>query len=333
MKRARTTGLLLLALTALPATPAGARLNVVATTEHLAGIARTVGGDRIDVTYLARGAEDPHAVQPKPSFAARLNRADLLIVNGQGLEAAWLPSVIAASTNSRVQERKPGYLDASAGASLITYDPSELHVPVLFNAVLAINTLFAKRGQEVALGNNHHYWLDPANGDAIGKAIAERLALLDPRNADLYRANFVRFSDGLPGRLAEWDALMKPFEGTGIVAYHRSWTYLARRHGLKVVGYVEPREPIVLGPTNLYNPPDRAERDALVTLMAERRVRLVLTERYQDLRLADEIAGRAGARLLVLPSSISASEGIDDYVQLFDHIYRELVRALERSGG
>jgi zinc transport system substrate-binding protein len=331
--RGWSTALLMLGSIAFGSATAEAGLNVVATTEHYAAIARIVGGDRVHVAYLAKGYQDPRAVEPRASFSVPLNRADVLIVNGQGLEAAWLPTVLTDSTNARLREGKPGYLDASQGAHLIAYDPKELESPFFVKALVAVQAVFGASTSEIRLGNNPYYWLDPANGDSIAKAIVERLALLDLDNADFYRANYARFTAQLQAKLRRWDALMQPFAGAEIVGYRRSWAYVAHRHGLKILGYVEPKVPLVLAPTNLYNPPDREEQAALIAKMRQSRVKLLVAETYDDQALAERIASQAGARLLVLPSSVSQRDGIADYFQLFERIYQELSQALRASGG
>src|SRR6266540_6069991 len=178
-------------------------------------------------------------------MAVQLSGHRLLIVNGQGLEEAWLPTVLSDSTNARLREGKPGYLDASQGATLLPYDPKEVESPFLVKALVALNAVFGKGSEDLTLGNNPYYWLDPANGEAIARAISERLALLDLPHAEFYGANYARFASRLRERLQTWDAMMRPFEGREIVSYRRSWTYLARRHGLRVLDYVEPKEPLV----------------------------------------------------------------------------------------
>ena len=320
--------LLLVGLVALVPAWAEAKLSVVATTEHYAAVARMVGGDRISVAYLAKGSQDPHAILPKRSFSVPLNRADLLIVNGQGLETAWLPTVLTECTNNRIREGKPGYLDASTGATLIPYDPAELKASVLVRTLVTLQSLVVPKPAEVEAANNHHYWLDPANGIAIAKAILDRLVRLDPPNAMVFQANYERFTAKLKEKLIGWDAQMKPFEGTEIVSYHRSWTYLARRHGLKIVAYVEPTEPLVLSVTNVSNPPDRDEKAALIAKMTQSRVKLIVAESYQDQALLQEIARATGAAVLTLPASVSQADGADDYFALFDQIYRKLSQAL-----
>jgi ABC-type Zn uptake system ZnuABC Zn-binding protein ZnuA len=287
MRRGWRSVLLLMSMIALSWARAEAGLNVVATTEHSAAIVKIVGGDRLAVAYLGRGDQDPRAIEPKSSFLVSLNRADLLIVNGQGLEAAWLPTVLSDSTNARLREGKPGYLDASQGAKLLPYDPKEVESPFPVKALVALNAVFGKGSEDLRLGNNPYYWLDPANGEAIARTMSERLALLDLSNAEFYHANYERFASRLRERLRAWDAVMKSFEGMEIVSYRRSWTYLARRHGLKVLDYVEPKEPLVLGPTNLYNPPDRDEKSLLIAKMRQNHIKLLVAETYQDQALRE----------------------------------------------
>jgi zinc/manganese transport system substrate-binding protein len=323
--------LLLVGLTALVHARAEAKMNVVATTEHEAAIARVVGGDRINVAYLARGTQDPHSIVPKRSFSVSLNRADLLIANGQGLETAWLPTALAECTNGRIREGKPGYLDASIGAALIPYDPGDVKAPPLIRGLVALQSLVVPNPPDLKAGYNHHYWLDPANGDSTAKAILDKLVLLDPTNATVFQANYERFAAKLKGKLDEWDARMKPFEGMEIVSYHRSWTYLARRHGLKIVGYVEPSEPLLPSSTNLENPPDRDEKAVLIARMAQSRVKLVVAESYQDQALLKEIAQAAGAFVAILPASVSHADGLDDYFTFFDQVYSVLAQALNAA--
>jgi zinc/manganese transport system substrate-binding protein len=327
----RTTLLLLVALLAGAAAPVEAKLNVVATTETHAAIARVVGGDRVSVTYLIKGSQDPHGILPKRSFSVLLNRADLLIVNGQGLETAWLPTALAESTNSKIREGKSGYLDASTGATLIANDAADVKASVLLRVLFAVQSAVVSRDTQIPLGNNHHYALDPSNGLTTAQAILDKLVLLDRTNAVVFQENYDRFASKLTAKLAEWDSQLKPYAGMEIVSVHRSWTYLARRHGLQILAYVEPPEPLVLAVDNVDNPPDRDEKAELVARMARRGVKLIVTESYQNQAMLREIARKANASVLVLPSSVCQAEGIDDYFALFDRIYESLTRALRTA--
>jgi zinc/manganese transport system substrate-binding protein len=313
---------------ALGTLQAEARLRVVATTEHVAALAQVVGGDRIEVVALAQGHQDPHVIVPKPSFTALLNRADMLIVNGQGLEDAWLPVVLAASTNNRLMPGKPGYVDASQGARLIPYAAEDLERPLFLHAVLGVAAVLGATPAEQPSTANHHYWLDPANGESMAQAITARLELLDSGNASFYQANYAAFAARLQDKVAIWDTMMRPYAGTKLASYHRSWTYLANRHGFEIVGYVEPKEPLVPGPTTVSRPPGRTALAAVVSRMHQQQAKLLLVEMYYDRAVAEQVARDAGARLLWLPASVSQHDGIDDYFQLFERVYQQLLLVL-----
>ena len=137
----------------LASSPLGAqsKLNVIATTEDLAAIAREVGGDHITVDSIAKGYQDPHFVEAKPSFILKLQKADVLILVGRELEIGWLPPLIQQSRNSKIQAGGPGYLDASLQAQI-------LEVPT--------GTVTRAEGDVHPLGNPH-YWMDPENGKII----------------------------------------------------------------------------------------------------------------------------------------------------------------------
>src|SRR5262245_11681988 len=107
-----------LALAPLPADAQG-KLNVMTTTEDLAAIAREVAGDRATIESMARGHQDPHYVEPKPSFILKLQKADVLVVVGRELEIGWLPPLIQQSRNAKIQVGAEGYLDASAHAEIL----------------------------------------------------------------------------------------------------------------------------------------------------------------------------------------------------------------------
>src|SRR6187551_1722762 len=157
-----------LALVALlfAAEPAHAqgKLNVMTTTEDLAAIAREVGGDHITVESMARGYQDPHFVEAKPSFILKLQKADLLVAVGKDLEIGWLPPLIQQSRNAKIQVGGAGYLDASQRAAILDIPTGEITRAM---------------GDVHPLGNPH-YWLDPENGKKIAQEIAEKLSQLRP---------------------------------------------------------------------------------------------------------------------------------------------------------
>src|SRR6188474_3647963 len=112
-------GVLAISMVTVTPAQAQAKLNVITTTEDLAAIAREVGGDRATVESIARGYQDPHFVEAKPSFILKLQKADVLILVGRELEIGWLPPLIQQSRNSKIQAGGPGYLDASLQAQIL----------------------------------------------------------------------------------------------------------------------------------------------------------------------------------------------------------------------
>ena len=300
-----TAGLCLWVLAAAPAA-AASKLRIIATTEDLAALAREVGGDRVQVDVIARGYQDPHFVDPKPSFILKLSRADLLIFVGLQLEVGWLPPLITQSRNRRVQVGAPGYMDVSQ-----------------YNQILDIPTGIITRamGDVHPLGNPH-YWLDPENGRRSARAIQARLAQLRPEDAAYFQQRFEDFSRRLAEAEKRWDQQMAPYRGTQVVSYHRSWPNFIKRFGLEVVGYVEPKPSI---------PPTPQHTLALINQMRRDNIKLILVEPYFDLKTPESIARATGAEVLVLLPSVGGEREVTDYFKLFDYDIGLLTAALDRT--
>ena len=215
----RTRAAVRVALLAPVAARAQGKLNVVTTTEDLASIAREVGGDEITVEALARGYQDPHFVEAKPSFILKLQKADLLIVVGRELEIGWLPPLIQQSRNAKIQPGAPGYLDASLQAR----DPRHPR-PARSRARWATCTRSATRTTG---------WIR-RTASASRKAIADKLSELRPNDAPYFAAAARRLHERLDEAEKRWLAQMAPYKGTKVVTYHRSLPNFAERFGLDV---------------------------------------------------------------------------------------------------
>ena len=283
------------------------KLNVVTTTEDLAAITREVGGDRIAVESMARGYQDPHFVEAKPSFILKLQKADLLIAVGRDLEIGWLPPLVQQSRNSKIQPGAQGYLDASAGARILEIPTGQI----------------TRAMGDVHPQGNPHYWLDPENGKSIAREVAEKLGQLRPSD----RAYFDQRANDFSARLTEagkrWMAMMAPYKGTKVVTYHRSYSNFAERFGLDVIGYVEPRPGI---------PPTPQHTLDLINEMKRQGVKLVLVEPYFDLKTPNSIGRETGAKVLVLPPSVGGVKETPDYFKLFDYDVNLLAGALKAAG-
>jgi zinc/manganese transport system substrate-binding protein len=284
------------------------KLNVVASTEDLASIAREVGGDRITVEAIARGYQDPHFVEAKPSFILRLQRADLLIVVGRDLEIGWLPPLINQSRNAKVQPGGQGYLDASTQVRILD---------------LPTGQVTRAMGDVHPLGNPH-YWLDPENGKMIARSIAAKFSELRPNDRAAFEQRLADFTTRLDAAEKRWLAQLAPYKGAKLATYHRSYSNFADRFGLEVMGYVEPRPGI---------PPTPQHTLDLIGEMKRQNVKVVLVEPYFDLKTPNSIGRETGAQVLVLPPSVGGVKEITDYFKLFDYDVNLLATALKQATG
>ncbi len=301
----RVIGVLVLAVAsvAVGAGPAHAKLRVVTSIETLADFTRQVGGDRVDVTALARGYQDPHFIDAKPSLVLALNRADALVYVGLDLEIGWLPPLVQQSRNPRIQRGQPGNIDASTAIK-----PEDIpNVPA--NQLRALGDIHP-------LGNPH-YWLPPDNARAVARLVAQRLTALDAAGADAYRIALAAFEQRLDAKQKEWAKTAAPLRGTRVVTYHKSWSYVARWLGLQEMGYVEPKPG---------TPPTANHTAQLIELMKKSNVRLVVVESFYPSGLARFVAENAHARLVAAPSDVGAAPAIKSYFDLVDAVLAALSR-------
>jgi zinc/manganese transport system substrate-binding protein len=298
--------LLLGALFVLPPGAEAKKLNVVTSTTDMAALAQEVGGDKVSVEAIARGYQDPHFVEAKPSFLLKLRQADLLISVGLQLEIGWLPPLITQSGNARIQVGAPGYLDASQFAEI-------LEIPQ--------GTVTRAEGDVHPLGNPH-YWLDPDNGRRIARGIAGKLSEMDAGDAGYFQQRFQDFDKRLSAAEQKWDAEMKPYRGRKVVTYHRSFPNFAKHFGLDVIGYVEPRPGI---------PPTPSHTLDLIRLMKRENCKVVLVEPYFDLKTPQSIGRETGAQVVVYLPSVGGEKGVDDYFKLFDYDIDLLIKALKAT--
>lgn len=279
---------------------AHAGLKVVATTQDLAAITQAVGGQNVSVDYVVRGDLDPHFIDAKPSYMVKMAAADLVVCVGLDLEVGWLPSLVSGSRNPRVQPGQPGYLDASAAIRAID-------VPT--------GSIDRSRGDLHPLGNPH-YWLDPENGRLVARLVETRLIQLDPLHAVDYQSNLASFESKLSSKQAEWASRLAPLNGAKLIAYHSTYNYFARRYGIVMVGYVEPKPGI---------PPTPQHTLELAAQAKAAGVTKILVEPFHSEDDVKAVATATGAGAVTVPTSVGAERGIADYFGLFDAIVKVLV--------
>jgi zinc/manganese transport system substrate-binding protein len=284
---------------------AAGKLNVITSTQDIASIAAEIGGDRITVESIAKGYQDPHFVEPKPSFILKLQKADLLAVVGLQLEIGWLPPLITQSRNSKIQEGNPGYLDMSQ-----------------FCQVLEIPTTQVTRamGDVHPLGNPH-YWLNPKNGRRMAKALANKFSELRPADQAHFAERDADFEKRLTEGEKRWDAQMAPYKGRKVITYHRSWPNFCERFGLVVVDYVEPKPGI---------PPTPRHTLDVINTMKRDNIKLILVEPYFDIRTPNSIARAVDGSVAFLMPSVGGVKEITDYFKLFDYDINLLVSLFEK---
>ena len=313
MNRVLSRAVCLLAVAAMgamtivsPSIAAAKKLNIVTATTDLASLAHEVGGDKINVESIAKGYQDPHFVEAKPSFLLKLRQADLLVVVGLQLEIGWLPPLIAQSGNSRIQVGANGYLDASQFAEI-------LEIPQ--------GSITRAMGDVHPLGNPH-YWLDPDNGRRVARGIAGKLGEMDPEDAAYFQQRFQDFDRRLSEADKRWLADMKPFHGRKVVTYHNSAPNFAKHFGLNVVGFVEPRPGI---------PPTPSHTLAVINMMKRDHVKVIMVEPYFDRKTPDSIASETGGTVVEYLPSVGGVKEVTTYFQLFDYDIALLTKAFQAN--
>ncbi len=282
---------------------AARKLRVVTTLSDFASLAQTIGGDRVEATSLAKGYQDPHFVEPKPSFILRLHDADVLIVAGLELEIGYLPPLLDQARNDAIRPTGTGYLDASVGCEILEKPTGQV----------------TRAMGDVHPYGNPHFWLDPNNGRIIARAIAAKLSALDPDGRAVYEKNLAAFEARLTEAEARWTKTLAPFAGAKIVTYHASWPNFAKYFHLDIVGYLEPKPGI---------PPTPQHKLEIINLMLQEKVPLILMEVYFDRKDPDFVASKTGAKVVMIPPSVGGVPEAKDYISLFDVDVNSIARAL-----
>jgi ABC-type Zn uptake system ZnuABC Zn-binding protein ZnuA len=285
------------------ASPASGQLRVVTSTTDLYDIARAVGGSRISAAHIGEGYEDPHFVQPKPSFILQLQKADVWAYVGLDLEIGWMQLLLDGARNANIRAGGRGHVNVSTV------------IPVLDAARGAVDR---SQGDVHPLGNPH-YWLDPANARRIAELFQEKFTELDAPGAPAYEANRKAWEARMAAAEQAWAADLAVIKGKPVVAWHTSWRYFAEYTGMRIVGFMEPKPGV---------PPSPAHLASLVRTMKETGAKVIIMEPWYDRKTADKIARETGAQVLVLPPSVGGQKGLDDYISVMRHDITTVASAL-----
>jgi zinc/manganese transport system substrate-binding protein len=292
---------------ALPAaSQAAAKIRIVTSIPDLADITREIGGDLVEVESLAKGFEDPHGVPIKPSFVPKLNRADLVVVIGLELEHAFMPALLDASKNPRIQPGKPGYIDTSR-------DIAPLEVP---------KTLNRSEG-EIHPSGNPHYSLDPVLGKSIAKTIHDGLASNFPQHAAVFKTRLDAYLAKLDLKIAAWDEMAKPLKGVKFISYHNEWPYFTKRYGMEYLDTIELKHGIE---------PTARHLTGLMARMKAEGCKLVAREPQFSERVPNEMAVQTGAKVVKLAIMVGGVPEAKTYIDLIDYNLRTMAEAVKQTG-
>lgn len=284
-------------------TSAEAKLNVVTTLPDLGAIAREIGGDKVDVTTMAKPTEDPHFVDARPSFVVQLRSADVLIDGGAELEIGWLPPLLQNARNPKIEVGKPGRVQASDGVRLMNVPAS-----------------VTRAAGDVHASGNPHFPVDPIIAKTIAQHIAHSFSAIDAPNAAFYDGNAKKFEATINAKLQEWGTAMLPFKGQHVVAYHDSWPYFGHRFGLEIDVFLEPKPGIPPSPSHLVE---------VIGQIKAQKIKAIIVEPFHDRKIAEKVASSTGAKVVDFAQYPGALPNTETYVKLMDALVARLSSALK----
>lgn len=278
-------------------------IKVVTTTTDMKSITELIGGNKVTVSSIATGYQNPHFVDPKPSYIIGLSNADMFVTVGLDLETGWSPQLLSSSRNTKIQKGAAGYVDASTGVGL-------LQVPSSVN-----------RGEgDIHIYGNPHYWLDPMNGKVIARNITNGLERVDPANKNFYEANLSAFYKRIDDKMKEWQAKMQSFKGAKIIAYHNEWVYFETRFGLRIVDFMEPKPGI---------PPSPSQLVKVIKEIKADNIKVIISSPYFTTSSSDVVSKQTGVKKLTLATSVGGFDSIKNYFDLFDYDINQLTAMLK----
>lgn len=279
------------------------KIRVVATTTDLKALTEAVGGDLVEVDALARGNQNAHDLEIRPSLMVKVRRADLLVMNGLELDQ-WAEVVVQGANNPKVIPGGPGRVDASEGILVLEVPHSRVD---------------RSMGDVHPVGNPH-FTVDPGMAPAVTANILQGLARIAPQHRAAFARNRQEFLRRLDEAMTRWTAILAPFKGAKVIVDHNMWAYFLTRFGLVQAGSVEERPGI---------PPTPGHLTKLIAQIREERIKVILTVPWGDRQLAERVAQEAGARTVLVASAVGAVKGADTYLGTIDYNVKALVQGLQ----
>ena len=283
---------------------AGAKLKVVTTLSTFADLASTIGGEHVDVAFIASPKFNPHFIEPKPSDVLKVKRADLFIHAGLDLEL-WRGPLLDAAGNTKLFPGGPGELDLSQGIEL-------LEVP---------GGAVSRAQGDIHIYGNPHYWTDPNNAIIMAKAIAAKLSELDPAHAAIFDERMRAFTRQLGGQMARWQERLRPFQGQELIGYHNEWPYLMRFAGLRTEHFLEPKPGI---------PPTPQQIEFIQQYVETHHIRAIAQATYFPTQAAEILAKRTGMNVILLCQNVGEVPEASDYLATVEYNVSQLIKGLSQ---
>jgi len=280
------------------------KIKVVTTLTDLRSITEEIGGEKVDVFSIATGYQNPHFVDPKPSYIIKLSRADMFVTVGLDLEIGWSVPLLQNSRNAKIQIGSKGYVDASANIPL-----------------MQIPDNVSRAGGDIHIFGNPHYWLDPVRGKLIAQNIYQGLIRVSPENENYFQKNLENFHQKIDVKMKEWKSKMSKYEGAKIIAYHNQWCYFENQFGLKIVDFLEPKPGI---------PPSPSQLVKVIDQVKENDIKVIIISPYFTNKSAKVVARETRVEVVVFATSVEANTEVNNYFDLFDYNIEKLIEALEK---
>ncbi len=275
-----------------------ATIKVDTTYSTLGEVAKRVGGELVNVTILGSSKYDPHFIVPKPSLLSKLRRADLLIMNGGGLELGWLPPLLKSANNPKIQPSSIGFLDMS-------------HYINFIDKPTSVSRSFG----DVHAQGNPHYSTDPYVVISMAKAIEKKLSQIDPSNKKIYQTNLDKF-------LKEWDIYleklntkMKTCNNKKVIQYHELFNYFLKRYDIQSYGNIEPLPGIS---------PSSKHTIELIDNIKENNIKIILQDVYHEKKTASFIAQKTGAKVAIIPHDVKAVKEANSLENFYNTIEKKI---------
>ena len=285
--------LLPLVVLALPAA-SHAKLEVFACEPEWATLTSALTGEKANVFSATHAGQDPHYIQARPSLIAKLRKADLAVCTGAELETGWMPMLQRRARNPNVLPGKPGYFEATRQVTLLE-KPDNLD----------------RADGDVHGDGNPHIQLDPRRILQVAESLSKRIQAIDPANSTYYQQRLSEFVGPLQDSILRWQKQVAHLQGKQVIVHHREWIYLLDWLGLKRAGSLEPKPGI---------PPTLEHLSKLQQLPVD----MIILSPLNNTKPSDWLNEKTNAPVVILPHTVNATPGTDNFIGLFDEIIKRL---------